>query len=408
MTTLDELRTGYDLLRQGRFWHSTGRCKGWADLNPGEANALDAYINAILAGQTPDPPVLATVTGQAYVRWVSMAVGDIAPPPPPPPAGQTPFGISWPWGFHSLSDATQKQYLADEYAIGCRWVRYDLPWVIVQASGASSWDWTLFDRVLDNSLAAGMQVLFILDTSPQWARSSSEYWSPPTDPQTFARFAAAAAARYKGRVAAYEIWNEPNLTGFWHPAPDPAAYTKLLVAAYPAIKAADAAALVLSGGLSPAGSYNNSGSPATINPLNFFEGIYQNGGGDSFDAAGHHPYDSTGFSAQPWSAWYQMYGTTPSLRSIMAAHGQSKPIWGTEHGWNVGVWTYNGAPLTETQAAQWLEEGYTKWQAFTWPRGPLFHFTYRSASGDAGPFSIRDPATGTPRLRYDAYKSVAT
>ncbi len=44
------------------------------------------------------------------------------------------------------------------------------------------------------------------------------------------------ATRYQGKVADYEVWNEPNYNGFWAPTPDAAQYTALLKIAYTAIK----------------------------------------------------------------------------------------------------------------------------------------------------------------------------
>ena len=47
------------------------------------------------------------------------------------------------------------------------------------------------------------------------------------------------AARYQGRVRAYEIWNEQNLYYEWGNEPiDPGRYMELLKLAYTAIKAA--------------------------------------------------------------------------------------------------------------------------------------------------------------------------
>ena len=57
---------------------------------------------------------------------------------------------------------------------------------------------------------------------------------------------------FAGQVAAYEIWNEPNVSAFWSPTPSTAAYVNLLKAAYPAIKAADPSAVVLAGAMCPA------------------------------------------------------------------------------------------------------------------------------------------------------------
>ena len=54
------------------------------------------------------------------------------------------------------------------------------------------------------------------------------------------------AERYKGKIAAYEVWNEPNAIIFQNPV-DPVSYTRNLQAAYPAIKAADPEAVVVGG-----------------------------------------------------------------------------------------------------------------------------------------------------------------
>ena len=38
---------------------------------------------------------------------------------------------------------------------------------------------------------------------------------PPQNTDDYVDFLAATAARYKGRIAAYQIWNEPNLAREW-------------------------------------------------------------------------------------------------------------------------------------------------------------------------------------------------
>ena len=56
----------------------------------------------------------------------------------------------------------------------------------------------------------------------------------------FGDFCGALADRYRGRIGAYQIWNEPNLSREWgDEAPDPAGYTALLRVCYQAIKAVD-------------------------------------------------------------------------------------------------------------------------------------------------------------------------
>ena len=67
-------------------------------------------------------------------------------------------------------------------------------------------------------------------------------------PPTSRASSAAMTARCKGRVAAWEIWNEPDASESWHGTVGAAAYAPLLKAAYRAVKDADSAALVLAGG----------------------------------------------------------------------------------------------------------------------------------------------------------------
>jgi polysaccharide biosynthesis protein PslG len=54
--------------------------------------------------------------------------------------------------------------------------------------------------------------------------------------QAYARFAAAAAQRYRGGDIIWEIWNEPDMDSFWAPKADPNAYAKLASAACRAMR----------------------------------------------------------------------------------------------------------------------------------------------------------------------------
>ena len=139
------------------------------------------------------------------------------------------------------------------------------------------------------------------------------------------------AARYEPKgVGTFEIWNEPNNVVFWQPAPNPAAYTADLIAAYQAIKNVDPPAFVLSGGLAPE---RNDGT--NISPVTFLQRMYAYGARGHFAGVGYHPYS---YPALPktyasWSGWSQMDQTSPSIRSVMAANGDSgKRIYITEVG----------------------------------------------------------------------------
>jgi hypothetical protein len=206
-------------------------------------------------------------------------------------------------------------------------------------------------------------------------------------------------------VHAFEIWNEENTSAFWTPAPSPSAYAALLKAAYPAIKQADQAATVLTGGLAPAPT-----DGTNFTPVDFLEGVYAAGGHGSFDAVGAHPYcwPAMPGSAQSWSAWYQMYGTATSLRSLMVGHGDAaKKIWATEF----GAPTNGPAGSYVSQATQALmvSTAYKLWSAYSWA-GPLFTYQGRDQGNDTSTrenffgFMNHD---GTPKPAYFAYRAAA-
>jgi hypothetical protein len=125
-------------------------------------------------------------------------------------------------------------------------------------------DWSFDDEVAGALAALRLRWLPILDYTAAWDQSlPGRDHSPPRDPADYAAYAGAFAARYgtdgsfwrahprlpQLPVAQYEIWNEPDNAAFWVPAPDPAAYARLYVAAAAAIHAADPSAQVLIGGL---------------------------------------------------------------------------------------------------------------------------------------------------------------
>ena len=256
------------------------------------------------------------------------------------------FGVAAP-GLASESASAQAADLAAMKAAGINAVRLDVNWNWVQPGGPNSYSWGWLDQVVASSRAAGMSVDLIVEGCPQWAAVSGARapTAQPASPAAFAQFAAAVAARYAPKgVQTFEIGNEPNNANFWQPAPNPAAYTADLIAAYNAIKKVAPSVVVLSGGLSPA---TNDGT--NISPITFLQAMYANGAKNHFDGVGFHPYS---FPALPntyksWSAWSQMSQTNPSIRSVMTANGDgSKQIYITE----VGAPT--GGPVGVSQAAQ--------------------------------------------------------
>jgi hypothetical protein len=137
---------------------------------------------------------------------------------------------------------------------------------------------------------SGLNILVSIVKAPDWSRPGNTDRSvegPPANPQDYADFVGAFAARYKGRVKAIEVWNEQNLWYEWgHEPLDPGRYVDLLCRAYQAIKAQDPGMVVVAGALTPTGV--NDGSTA-IDDVAYLQRMYAAGVKRCSDAIGAHP-----------------------------------------------------------------------------------------------------------------------
>src|SRR6202035_457178 len=79
----------------------------------------------------------------------------------------------------------------------------------------------VYDDAVRQLNAAGAQPLFVVTEAPAWANGSSDVNMPPNNPADFGDFLKRFAAHNKavGKVAGYEVWNEPDENIFWHPGP---------------------------------------------------------------------------------------------------------------------------------------------------------------------------------------------
>jgi hypothetical protein len=213
---------------------------------------------------------------------------------------------------------------------GARWVRLYVNWREIEPSDNQYDPAPLgeFDRRVAEHTARGQKVLMVVSYAPAWASGSSNQTAPPRDPGKYGEFMGAMANRYRGKVSAWELWNEPDDNVHFQNGPQPAAYAALLRAAYPAIKAADPAATVVTGGM-------------VGNHYAFLEALYANGAKGSFDAVGVHT-DTACLTAAPDFQYREHDGRIGrftftgyrEVRQSMLANGEDKPIWMTELGWS--------------------------------------------------------------------------
>jgi hypothetical protein len=189
----------------------------------------------------------------------------------------------------------------------------------------------VYDAAIRELNASGAKPVFVMTEVPSWANGSSDPLVPPTVPGQFADFLQRFAAHNKavGSVGGYEVWNEPDESTYWHPAPDAAAYATMLKSAYAGIKKGDPSATVVTG-------------PTTGNNYEWIQSLYDFGAGGSFDAVAVHT--DTACSVVGPDTFYRDSPGGPigrytflgyrSVRDVMLAHGDDKPIWMTELGWS--------------------------------------------------------------------------
>src|SRR5829696_2838078 len=174
-----------------------------------------------------------------------------------------------------------------------------------------------FRQFVDKANARGMKALLTVTGDRLSMAAPAEYAAVATD----------LATQLRGKNVAYEVWNEEDDTTFWADGPQPAAYTALLKAAYPAFKAGDPAAKVLVGGL-------------VGNDFDFLGKLYANGAKGSFDGVGVHT-DTACLTTDPREYYREPSGRIGrysftgyrEVRATMLAHGDDKPVWMTELGW---------------------------------------------------------------------------
>jgi hypothetical protein len=247
--------------------------------------------------------------------------------------------------------------------LGVGWVRGFVPWTVFEPNAGHLNEPQI--SALESGLAAlpkGTKVILDVVNTPEWESGSSDPSTPPHNPGDYARFIGALARRFAGRVAAWEIWNEEDASLWWAGGPDPAAYTDLLKAAYPAVKQADSKATVVLGGL-------------TGNNYEYLSQLYAHGAKGSFDAVGVHtdticsvvsPYEilRNGRTDQRINRWAFLGYRT--VHEVMLANGDNSPIWMTELGWststqvcNSGAWAgKKAAGVSPQQQATFLLQAY--------------------------------------------------
>ena len=298
---------------------------------------------------------------------------------------------------------------------GFTWVKQNFGWRDIELS-KGQFDWSVTDRIMDQVDEFGLNILVRLDHQPAWAGGGYPLNGPPDNLEDFADFCRALASRYRGRVDAYEIWNEPNLAREWGGrAPNPAEYVELLKVAYRAIKEADPGAVVITAGLTPTGTL----PPEAMPDDEFLRGMYEAGMKGHYDLVGMH---AAGYKAPPElspdeAKQSEEYGgerffcfrRVEDLRAIMVEQGDaSTQVAILEFGWTSDPRPdspYHWHAVDEFTKAEYLVRAYEYARQNWSPWVGLMSLIYMgnpdwTPADEQWWWSINNPDVGSPRAAY--------
>jgi xylan 1,4-beta-xylosidase len=176
-------------------------------------------------------------------------------------------GSDFPGTLIRPDSQSQLQIVADE--LGFRYVRFhaifhDVLGTVQIENGKLSYDWSKIDELYDDLLAKRLEPFVELGFTPKALATSQNsifYWNGNTshpDPAGWRELISAFIRHIEGRYGRdevrtwyFEVWNEPNLAGFWEGA-DQKAYFDLYDLTAKSIKLVDPALRV--GGPATAGA----------------------------------------------------------------------------------------------------------------------------------------------------------
>jgi hypothetical protein len=256
--------------------------------------------------------------------------------------------------------------------LGFTWVKQNFAWRDIENQQKGHFEWELPDNIVRRVGKRGdLKLLVRIDRQPFWSQApgTSELDNaPPMNLADFGDFCHTLAARYKGQVGAYQVWNEPNLAREWgNQPPNPAQYVELLKVCYVGIKSADPDALVMSAGMATTGTSSNEAMPDD----QFIEQMYEAGASPYFDILGVH---APGYLAPPEASPDEVaakpelggqrffaFRHVEDIRAIMAKYGDAdKQVAILEFGWTTDPIhpEYAWHAVTEQQQADYLVRAY--------------------------------------------------
>lgn len=316
---------------------------------PTQPQELPAETDQAEQPSTP-PEVTEDPLATPAPEITAEATAEVASPTPAPIQPDVEFGYGVEANFYQQDVSALGGTVG---SLGVDWVKQVINWRDFEpVQGAV--DFATLDSIIEALESQNVQILLTITTAPDWTRSILEEDGPPDDFAHFGSFVQAVASRYAGRVAAYQIWSEPNLRNRWRSTVYPInaeSYLSLLQQGYEAVKAADPAAAVISAGLAVTG-FNDALNAEAGDPVNavndrvYLNGLYAAGLAQFADGIGVHPIGwanppdarccepAPGVETHYEDASFYFLHTLEDYRQIQINHDDAAtPLWVTRFAW---------------------------------------------------------------------------
>jgi len=320
------------------------------------------------------------------------------------------------------SSAKVDRELDELRAIGADYVRVDVGWSSLESKGRgqiSTWYLDRLDHLVSAANQRGIQLILTFWETPCWASSApaslkqdctGSWWDrgvqryAPRDPADYARALAMVVERYGNRVAAWEVWNEPNHPDFLKGGNQVADYAAILRAAYPAAKAANPGPRILGGSLA------NS-------DFEFTDALLDRGIEGSFDAWAIHPYSEDRSPLDPGPDAYvknSFIRGIPAVRRVLVNHDAAAPLWLTEFGWSTcnvrdRPEAYKNC-VSEARQADYLEQAFRQMREWSYVSVGIW-FNAQDTTSDPSDksrnFGLRR-FDGSRKPAYSSFRAIAT
>jgi hypothetical protein len=293
---------------------------------------------------------------------------------------------------------------------GVRFVRIDYAGDQIERA-AGSYDFASTDRIADRLAARGITELPIVlqYSAPKWATGGNAYPAIWKTPDLYAQFAGAVAAHVAARyprISRLELFNEPNLNGWWknpadaaYAATDGSATASYMRGAYAAIKAAAPALTVVGPALASGGR--------STDPRTFFEHLYDAGckRGACWDVLSVHNYRWANPTFPAPASAANRFDIYKPILAIAAAHGDADThVMLTEWGYSTSDATPDGID-PQTQAL-YLALGFNLMLADPAVDGIVYVNMYNPAPDFWGQTALVS-SDFTPKPAFDVYRRFA-